>query len=164
MPALAGLAQPDLILLNDDDLAYAKVRLDPKSLATATAHLKDFSQSLPRTLVWGSAWDAARDGETPARGYVELILANIAEESDSSVILVQLRQLATTLTFYVAEEHQEATAVAAADRLWELASAVPAGSDAQLQFVKSYALLARSAGQLDTVVRAAGRLSSPWTG
>ena len=81
VPALAGLRQPDLILLNDDDLAYAKVRLDEKSLATATAHLKDFRESLPRTLVWGSAWDAARDGETPARGYVDLILANIASES-----------------------------------------------------------------------------------
>ena len=106
--------------------------------------------------MWGSAWDAARDGETPARGYVDLVLANIADESDSSVILVQLRQLATTLNFYVAAEHKEATAVAAADRLWELASGVPAGSDAQLQFVKSYALLARSAGQLDTVSGAAG--------
>ncbi|XAS62813.1 aminopeptidase N [Micrococcaceae bacterium Sec5.8] len=151
VPALAGLARPDLILLNDDDLAYAKVRLDPASLATATAHLKDFSQSLPRTLVWGSAWDAARDGETPARGYVDLILANIAEESDSSVILVQLRQLATTLNFYVAAEYKDSAITAAADRLWELASGVPAGSDAQLQFVKSYASLARSAGQLDTV-------------
>ncbi|MEC5191095.1 MULTISPECIES: aminopeptidase N [unclassified Arthrobacter] len=151
VPALAGLARPDLILLNDDDLAYAKVRLDPASLATATAHLKDFSQSLPRTLVWGSAWDAARDGETPARGYVELILANIAEESDSSVILVQLRQLATTLNFYVAAEYKDSAITAAADRLWDLASGVPAGSDAQLQFVKSYASLARSAGQLDTV-------------
>ena len=66
--------------------------------------------------MWGSAWDAARDGETPARGYVDLILANIAAEIDSSVILVQLRQLATTLNFYVAEEHREATQVAAADR------------------------------------------------
>ncbi|WP_211878768.1 aminopeptidase N [Pseudarthrobacter albicanus] len=151
VPALAGRPRPDLVLLNDDDLAYAKVRLDPASLATATAHLKDFARSLPRTLVWGSAWDAARDGESPARGYVDLILANIAEESDSSVILVQLRQLATTLNFYVAEEHKEATIVAAADRLWELASGVPAGSDAQLQFVMSHALLARSAGQLDTI-------------
>ncbi|ABK03789.1 Membrane alanyl aminopeptidase, Metallo peptidase, MEROPS family M01 [Arthrobacter sp. FB24] len=151
VPALAGLQQPDLILLNDDDLAYAKVRLDPKSLATATAHLKDFRESLPRTLVWGSAWDAARDGETPARGYVELILANIASESDSSVILVQLRQLATTLSYYVAEEHREKTSVAAADTLWNLAGSVPAGSDAQLQFVKSFALLARSDSQLDTV-------------
>ncbi|MCU1518858.1 MAG: aminopeptidase [Pseudarthrobacter sp.] len=156
VPALAGLAQPDLILVNDDDLAYAKVRLDPKSLATATAHLKDFSASLPRTLVWNSAWDAARDGETPARRYVDLILANVAAESDSSVILVQLRQLATALNFYVAEEHREATTVAAVDTLWDLATAVPGGSDAQLQFVKSFALLARSAGQLDTV---AGLLS-----
>ncbi|MDQ4047454.1 MAG: aminopeptidase N [Actinomycetota bacterium] len=151
VPALAGLRQPDLILLNDDDLAYAKVRLDRKSLATATSHLKDFRESLPRTLVWGSAWDAARDGETPARGYVDLILANIAAESDSSVILVQLRQLATALTFYVAEEHREATIASAADRLWDLAAAVPGGSDAQLQFVKSYALLARSEQQLDTI-------------
>ncbi|MUU73176.1 aminopeptidase N [Pseudarthrobacter sp. GA104] len=151
VPALVGLVRPDLVLVNDDDLAYAKVRLDEKSLATATAHLKDFSQSLPRTLVWNSAWDAARDGETPARRYVELILANVAAESDSSVILVQLRQLATTLNFYVAEEHREATAVAAADRLWDLASQVPGGSDAQLQFVKSFALLAGSAPQLDKV-------------
>ncbi|WP_411376458.1 aminopeptidase N [Arthrobacter sp. MPF02] len=151
VPGLVGLARPDLVLLNDDDLAYAKVRLDPESLATATAHLKDFEASLPRTLVWNSAWDAARDGETPARKYVDLVLANVAAESDSSVILVQLRQLATALNFYVAEEHREATTVAAADMLWELASGVPGGSDAQLQFVKSFALLARSAGQLDSV-------------
>lgn len=151
VPALAGRARPDLVLLNDDDLAYAKVRLDPASLATAKAHLKDFAGSLPRTLVWGSAWDAARDGETPARGYVELILANIASETDSSVILTQLRQLATTLTYYVAAEHKDAATVAAADTLWELSSTAAAGSDAQLQFVKSFALLAASSSQLDTV-------------
>ncbi|MEE2568629.1 aminopeptidase N [Pseudarthrobacter sp. J64] len=151
VPALTGMARPALILINDDDLAYAKVRLDEQSLATATAHLKDFSESLPRTLVWSSAWDAARDGETPARGYVRLILANVAAETDSSVILVQLRQLATTLNFYVAEEHREATAAAAADTLWQLSRSVPAGSDAQLQFVKAFALHARTPGQLDTI-------------
>ncbi|MEV7604550.1 aminopeptidase N [Paenarthrobacter sp. NPDC089322] len=151
VPALVGLPRPDLILINDDDLAYAKVRLDPESWATAKAHLKDFAASLPRTLVWGSAWDAARDGETPARGYAELILANIAEESDSSVILVQLRQLATTLTYFVAADHKLDATIAAADKLWELASAVEAGSDAQLQFVKSFAQLSRSEAQLDRI-------------
>ncbi len=100
--------------------------------------------------MWGSAWDAARDGETPpARGYVELILANIASETDSSVILVQLRQLATTLTYFVAADHKLDSTTAAADKLWELASAAVAGSDAQLQFAKSYAQLARSGGQFD---------------
>ena len=60
VPALAGLAQPDLILLNDDDLAYAKVRLDPKSLATAKAHLKDFSRACP------ARWSGVRPGTRPA--------------------------------------------------------------------------------------------------
>jgi aminopeptidase N len=82
---------------------------------------------------------------------VELVLANVAAETDSSVILVQLRQLATTLNFYVAEEHREATTAAAADRLWDLAQEVAGGSDAQLQFVKSFALLAGSTSQLDRV-------------
>ncbi|WP_426002957.1 aminopeptidase N [Paenarthrobacter sp. NyZ202] len=151
VPELVGLKRPDLVLLNDDDLAYAKVRLDPDSWATAKEHLKDFAASLPRTLVWGSAWDAARDGETPARGYVDLILANIAHETDSSVILVQLRQLATALTYFVAEEHKLHSTTEAAGKLWDLASQVEPGSDAQLQFAKSFAQLARSGDQLDQI-------------
>ncbi|PYI65772.1 aminopeptidase N [Arthrobacter livingstonensis] len=151
VPELVGLKRPALVLLNDDDLAYAKIRLDPVSLATAKAHLKNFKDSLPRTLVSASAWDAARDGETPAREYVELVLANIAYETDSTVIQVLLRQLATALHFYVAPEHQKQTAVAAADALLELARDAAAGSDAQLQFTKAFAMSAQSDAQLDTV-------------
>ncbi|MGO4382922.1 aminopeptidase N [Specibacter sp. RAF43] len=151
IPSLVGRARPALILLNDDDLAYAKIRLDPVSLATAKAHLKDFRHSLPRTLVAASAWDAARDGETPAREYVELVLANVGYESDSTVITVLLRQLATALHYYVAPEHQKDAGIAAAATLRELARAAEAGSDAQLQFVKSFAALAQSGEQLDTV-------------
>ncbi|NJC22502.1 aminopeptidase N [Arthrobacter pigmenti] len=151
VPDLLGLRRPDLVLLNDDDLAYAKIRLDEHSLRTATRHLKDFSESLPRTLVWASAWDAARDGETPARDYVELILQNIASESDSSVVLVLLRQLATTLTFYVDPNDRQAMEIAAADSLWDLARGAAAGSDSQLQFVKGFAVHAQTDSQLDTV-------------
>jgi aminopeptidase N len=151
VPELVGLARPALVLVNDDDLAYAKIRLDPVSLATAKGHLKDFKDSLPRTLVAASAWDAARDGETPAREYVELVLASIGHESGSTAVTVLLRQLATALHFYVAPEHQHETAVAAADTLWTLARDAAAGSDAQLQFVKAFALHAQTDVQLDTV-------------
>jgi aminopeptidase N len=151
VPDLVGRPRPALILLNDDDFAYAKVRMDPASLATAKAHLKDFAESLPRTLVWASAWDAARDGETPAREYVELVLANIGSESDSTVVTVLLRQLVTTLTFYVAPEHAAELTVSAGDTLWSLSQSANPGSDSQLQFVKAYAGLARTGTQLDTV-------------
>ncbi|HEY0189423.1 MAG TPA: aminopeptidase N [Cellulomonas sp.] len=151
VPALVGERRPDLLLLNDEDLAYAKIRLDERSLATAVGHLAAFTESLPRTLVWAATWDATRDGETPARDYVDLLLGNIAHETDSSVVLVLLRQLATALDLYVASEHRTATEVAAADRLWALATDAAAGSDTQLQLVKAFAGRASTPEQLDAV-------------
>ncbi|HYQ77393.1 aminopeptidase N [Cellulomonas sp.] len=151
VPELVGAKRPDLLLLNDEDLAYAKVRLDERSLATAIAHLGHFTQSLPRTLVWAAVWDATRDGETPARDYVDLLLGNIAHETDSSVVLVLLRQLHTALDLYVASEHRPATEVAAADALWTLATDAEGGSDTQLQLVKAFAARASTTEQLDAV-------------
>ncbi len=151
VPALVGRPRPALVLVNDDDLAYTKIRLDPASLDTATEHLKDFADSLPRTLVWSAAWDAVRDAETGARNYIELVLKNIGHESDSTVIMVLLRQLNTALDFYVAREHAPAARLAAADKLWELAREAKAGSDAQLQFTGAFANLAHTDSQLDAV-------------
>ncbi|MFZ3416637.1 aminopeptidase N [Arthrobacter sp. 3Tela_A] len=151
VPELAGQQRPDLILLNDDDLAYAKIRLDDASWHLATRRLRDIAESLPRTLVWASAWDATRDGEIPARNYVELVLQNIASESDSSVVQVLLRQLATTLAFYVAPQDREPMSAAAADSLWDLARAAAPGSDSQLQFVKAFAAHSQTPEQLDAV-------------
>lgn len=151
VPELVGTRRPALLLVNDDDLAYAKVRLDPHSLRTAVDHLDRFPGSLPRTLIWNAVWDATRDGETPARDFVELVLNNISHETDSSVVLVLLRQLTTALDLYVAAEHRDATAVAAADALLVLAQEAPAGSDQQLQLVKAFAARARTAEQLDAV-------------
>lgn len=151
VPQLAGRKRPALVLVNDDDLAYAKIRLDDVSLATATEHLKDFDESLPRTLVWGAAWDAVRDAETPARSYIDLVLNNIGHEKDSSVIMVLLRQLNTTLDFYVDPSAAAAAGTQAANRLWTLAQDSTAGSDAQLQFVKGFALRAHTDEQLQIV-------------
>ena len=151
VPELVGRPRPDLVLVNDDDLAYAKVRLDEQSLATATAHLGSFPSPLPRTLVWAAAWDMTRDGEWAGRDFVDLVLGNLAHETDSSVRLVLLRQLDTTLDMYVAEEHRAATSAAAADRLWELSQSAAAGSDAQLQLVKAFSARATTPSQLDTV-------------
>ncbi len=149
VPALVGRPRPALVLVNDDDLAYARTRLDDQSWKTATAHLADFADSLPRALVWNAAWDATRDGETPGRDYVDLVLGNLAHETDSSVVLSLLRQLTTTLDLYVAPEHRQQTGVAAAEKLAALLLDAPAGSDTQLQLLKAFAARATSPAQLD---------------
>ncbi|MFI7744214.1 aminopeptidase N [Kocuria rhizosphaericola] len=151
VPELVGRELPDLVLLNDDDLAYAKIRLDECSLDTALTHLKNFEDTLPRTLVQASVWDGVHDGETPARRYVELVLGNIAHETASTGIQVQLRQLDTVLDGYVAQPVREATVRTAADRLLRITEEAAAGSDQQLQFLRAFARHARTEEQLDVL-------------
>ncbi|MFQ6172983.1 aminopeptidase N [Oryzobacter sp. R7] len=139
VPALVGLDQPDLLLVNDDDLAYAKIRLDERSLATALAHPRGFASSLPRSLVLASAWDMTRDAEMGARSFVDLVLATLPGESDSTLLKTLVGQLQVSVFLYTAPEHREATRTATRDRLWEVAAGAEPGSDAQLQLVSAAA-------------------------
>ncbi|ROR73900.1 aminopeptidase N [Bogoriella caseilytica] len=138
VPELAGRQRPDLILLNDDDLAYAKIRLDSDSLEAATSHLDGFADSLPRALVLTAAWDMTRDGEWPARRFLDLALRAVATETDSTVVLVLLRQIATTLGSYVAPEVRDEASSMVASRLLDLARSAEPGSDSQLQLIRSF--------------------------
>ncbi|MFF1879125.1 aminopeptidase N [Leifsonia sp. NPDC058230] len=148
---LVGLARPALVLLNDDDLAYAKIRLDEESLKVAIEHLSEIESPLARSLVWGAAWDATRDAETSASDYVRLVLGNIAPETESTTIRTTLSQLVLAAGSYVAPEKQKATVEDAASALWTLAQQAEAGSDAQFQFVKFFAALASTDEQLATI-------------
>ena len=140
--ALVGMRKPALVLLNDDDLAYAKIRLDEQSLAVAIEHLADIENPLARSLVWGAVWDATRDGEAKASDYVRLVLGNIASETESTTIRTTLSQLGSVARLYVAPEQRDDTIRAVGDGLWSLAQGAEAGSDAQFQFVKFFANIA----------------------
>lgn len=150
IPELVGRPRPALLLVNDDDLAYAKVRLDEASLATAIDHVSTLP-AFPRSMVLASAWDMTRDGEMPARAYVDLVLGNIGAEKESTLTLMLLRQLQTALGYYVSPAAADATTEHAADALWALTLAAAAGSDNQLQFVRAFASLASNDAHLDTV-------------
>jgi aminopeptidase N len=151
IPEFVGKHRPALILINDDDLAYAKVRLDPESLATAVEHVSDFTDSMPRSMVLAAAWDMTRDAEMPARQFVDLVLKNIGKETESTVVMMLLRQLSTAVSLYVAPDASREISERVADQLWELVLAADPGSDNQLQFVKAFASFAESATHLDTV-------------
>ncbi|WP_300644947.1 aminopeptidase N [Nocardioides sp.] len=141
---LVGETQPDLLLLNDADLTYAKIRLDERSRATAIEGLSRLDDSLARALVWGAAWDMTRDAEMPATDYVELVLANIGQETDAWGVSRIPATAATAATLYSAPEHRDALRTRWEQGLRELALAAEAGSDQQLTFVRAYAGAARS--------------------
>lgn len=153
VPALVGRDQPDLLLVNDEDLAYAKIRLDERSLATALAHPRGFTSSLPRSLVLASLWDMTRDAEMGARRFVDVVLETLPGESDSTLLRTLIAQLQTAVHSYTAPEHRDAVRTSTRDRLWEVARAAEPGSDAQLQLVSAAAALT-TAGDDPAQVRA----------
>ncbi|MBV0894738.1 aminopeptidase N [Microbacterium sp. NC79] len=150
---LKGLAQPDLVLLNDNDLAYAKIRLDERSLKTAIDHLGEIRDPLARSLVWGAAWDMTRDAESAASDYIDLVLKNIGRETESTTIRTTLQQLLLTANSYVTPEDRDATRARVGDGLFALAQEAAAGSDNQLQFVQATASAAATPEQFARVAQ-----------
>jgi aminopeptidase N len=151
VPELVGKRRPALVLVNDDDLAYAKIRLDEESLETAIDHLAAIESPLARSLVWSAVWDATRDAEARPRDFVRLVLNNIGSESESTTIRQVVAQSVLVASSYVAPEVREETLTALGDGLQRLAFAADAGSDAQFQFVRALASIARTPAQLGAV-------------
>ncbi len=140
--ALVGRHRPDLMLVNDDDLAYAKIRLDDKTLHTVVTHPVGVADSLPRALLLGAAWDMTRDAEMAARDYLHLALRALPQVTDSTQIRILLAQLQTAVQLYVDRDAEAAVLAELTARLRELLVAAQPGGDAQLQFMTAYAGLA----------------------
>jgi aminopeptidase N len=102
IPQLVGERAPDLLLPNDQDLTYCKVRLDRRSVETLRHHLREIDDPLARALAWGNLWDMVRDAELRARDYVAMSLDNIDVEKDASTLGSLLNRTQSAAEIYTA--------------------------------------------------------------
>jgi aminopeptidase N len=151
VPQLVGVRQPDLLLVNDDDLTFAKIRLDERSWHTATEHLGDIADSLARALIWGAAWDMTRDAEVSTGDFLRLVLSGIGRESDIGVVQGVLRQLKTAIDVYAAPANRDGYLERLADAVRGHAEAAAPGSDHQLAYARAFISASRTDAQLDVV-------------
>ena len=148
LDALAGERQPDLVLVNDDDLTYAKIRLDSRSLATLITGIGEFTESLPAALCWAAAWDMCRDAELAARDYVRLVWSGVDHAEEISVAQTLLRQASAALRRFTDPAWRKHGADQAAGTLLGLAEQAAPGSDRQLAYLQALASLATSPSDL----------------
>ena len=132
IPALAGERRADLVLVNDDDLTYAKIRLDDHSLRTLVTGIGDFADSLPAALCLAAAWDMCRDAELPARDYLSLVLSGADSIADISVLQAVLAQAAVAVRRYCDPAWRSSGLERLATELREWLQAAEPGSDRQL--------------------------------
>ena len=136
--AAAGKARPALILVNDDDLTYTKLRFDEKSLKFAAENLYRFDDALARSVIWLAFWDMTRDGELPAKQFIETSLAALATEHESTTFRYALAQVSTTAWHYTAPADRAEVVEHVAAELFKLAQSAEAGSDEQFQLITAY--------------------------
>ncbi|MGW3461591.1 aminopeptidase N [Streptomyces olivaceoviridis] len=77
--------RPALVLLNDGDLTYAKIRFDTASFDTLRTSLSGLPDPLTRAVVWNALRDAVRDGELAPAAYLETARAHLPRETDLAV-------------------------------------------------------------------------------
>ncbi len=148
VPELAGQRQPDLVLVNDDDLTYAKIRLDDRSLGTLIASEARFAEPLPAALCWSAAWDMCRDAELAARDYVRLALSGIDSIEDITVLQTVLRQAVTAVHRFADPAWRGTGLALMADGLRGRLRRAEPGSDRQLACAQAFAGVATSAADL----------------
>ncbi|MGV0716997.1 aminopeptidase N [Mycolicibacterium sp. XJ662] len=138
VPALQGVSRGKFILVNDDDLTYCSLRLDPDSLQTVLTRIADIAEPLPRTLVWSAAWEMTRDAELTARDFVALVCGGVHAETEVGVAQRLLLQAQTALNSYADPQWAgEEGWPEFADLLLESARNAAPGSDHQLAFVNA---------------------------
>jgi aminopeptidase N len=151
VPELVGVAQPALLLVNDDDLTYGKIRLDERSMATVVERIGEIEDRLARALCWSAAWDVTRDGDMAARDYVTLALRGIAGETEIGVVQSIQARLRGALDRFAdpgwAPEGWARLANLAEDAM----RSAPPGSDLQLAWTRTFAAAARTPEDIATV-------------
>ncbi|MFF0018410.1 aminopeptidase N [Streptomyces sp. NPDC005374] len=102
--------RPALLLLNDGDLTYTKIRFDTESFKTVTECLSGLPSPLTRAVVWNALRDAVRDGELAPTAYLEAARAHLPHETDLALVQGVLAFATTYVTDrYVTPDQRPAT-------------------------------------------------------
>ena len=144
VPDLVGRPRRDVVLLNDGDLTFAKVRLDEMSRNTLVNGIDRLADPLARAVTWSLFWDSVRDAEIAPQELVSLALQGIGSEKDMAAITTVLAQAAACSGRFMAPELREAANMKLVTGLAGLLKDAEPGSDAQLIIAKTLIGAARS--------------------
>ena len=151
VPALAGEKVADLLLINDRDLTYSKIRFDERSIATLKSHLGKIEDALTRALCWSATWDMLRDAEISATDFIDIALSGLAGEDDIATVTIIGNQLASAVEIYSAPTKRDSVRLKVGNAYEQMVKAAAAGSDHQLQYARNFTSFASSAEHNDLI-------------
>ncbi|MFJ5830364.1 aminopeptidase N [Streptomyces sp. NPDC093089] len=108
-PAELSGPRPALVVLNDEDLTYTKLRFDEVSRETALRDLSRIPDALTRAVVWNALRDMVRDGDLAPAAYLDTAVAHLPEETELALLQGVLGFARTQIADrYVSEDERPA--------------------------------------------------------
>ncbi|MGO1385560.1 MAG: aminopeptidase N [Arachnia sp.] len=141
---LVGIHRGDVVLVNDGDLTYAKVRFDAESAAALVENISGLTDPLARAVTWSSFWDSVRDGDIAPQDFVSLAMRGLQSETDMAATSTVLAQAAACSGRFMAPELREQANARLTAGLARLLKNAEAGSDKQVLIAKALVGTARS--------------------
>ena len=151
VPQFAGQKVADLLLINDRDLSYAKLRFDARSLTTLKTHLGKIADPLTRALCWAAVWDMHRDGQISSSDFLDIAFAGLPGENDDAVVNIVLTQMYTSVEAYTPDSARDQMRLKIANGLDALTKSSASGSDLQMLFARAFAQNAVTAEHINAV-------------
>lgn len=138
----------DLLLLNDDDLAYAKVRLDDRSRTGLLETGHTLPAPLSRAVGLQIVWDMLVDGELAASAVVDFVIRGIATETEESNLSALISTGVEALEHYAPRRQLERLQAAMAAALLDAAARSEPGSPGWITLQSGVTATARSQDQV----------------
>ena len=136
----------EAVIVNAGDLAYAKTRLDDRSLGALEAGLSTIDDALTRALAWSSLWNATRDGELDPRRFLRIVRRHAPAETHPALLTTTLANALFAVRHYVAASGRGGAVQRWLETTWAAARAAARaaapGSDAQLVWMRAFAAAA----------------------
>lgn len=148
---LSGEKVADLLLINDRDLSYAKLRFDDRSIATLKKYLGRLNDPLARALSWAAIWDMHRDAQISSADFIEIALSGLAGENDDAIVNIVIGQLGTSVEGYASDANRNKYREKLAAGFWKLMQASAPASDLQLLYSRAFAANAHTPEQIKNV-------------
>jgi len=148
---LSGEKVADLLLINDRDLSYAKLRFDDRSIATLKKYLGRLNDPLARALSWASIWDMHRDAQISSADFIEIALSGLAGENDDAIVNIVIGQLGTSVEGYASDANRDKYREKLAAGFWNLMQSSAPASDLQLLYSRAFAANAHTPEQIKNV-------------
>ena len=148
---LAGEKVADLLLINDRDLSYAKLRFDDRSIATLKKYLGRLNDPLARALSWAAIWDMHRDAQISSADFIEIALSGLAGENDDAIVNIVIGQLGTSVEGYASDANRDKYRERLAAGFWNLMQSSAPASDLQLLYSRAFAANAHTPDQIKNV-------------